>query len=66
MLGGRLHVGASVSFTVTVKLQFVSVLSELASLAVQFTVVVPTTKFDPLAGVHEIVAPVQLSEAVPM
>ena len=49
---------------VTVKLQFVSGLSGLASLAVQLTVVAPTGKFAPLAGVHEIVEPGQLSDAV--
>ena len=63
MLAGRLQVGASVSFTVTVKLQVVSELSGLASLAVQLTVVVPTLNVDPLAGLHRIVAPGQLSLA---
>ena len=63
MLAGRLQVGASVSLTVTVKLPIVSGLSGLASLAVQFTVVVPTGKVAPLAGLQTTLAPGQLSEA---
>jgi len=45
--------------TVTVKLQ-VLVLPE-ASVAVQLTVVVPTVNIEPLAGLHTVLAPGQLS-----
>jgi hypothetical protein len=62
MSAGQAMVGSSASFTVTVKLQ-VSVLP-LVSVAVQTTVVVPTGKNVPLAGLHAIVAPGQLSLAV--
>ena len=64
MLLGRLQVGASTSLIVTVKLHVVSGLSGLVSLAVQFTVVVPTANVEPLAGLQVIVAPGQLSDAV--
>jgi len=52
-------VGFSSSLTVTVKLQ-VLVLPE-ASVAVQLTVVVPTVNIEPLAGLHTVLAPGQLS-----
>jgi hypothetical protein len=48
--------------TVTVKVQVVILLD--ASVAVQVTVVVPTGKVEPDDGVHEVVAPGQLSVAV--
>ena len=64
MFAGRLHVGASASFTVTVKEQLVLGLSGLASLAVQLTVVVPTENVEPDAGKQLIVAPGQLSLAL--
>ena len=48
--------------TVTVKLQ-VAVLPDV-SVAVQVTVVVPTGKIEPLAGLHTVVTPRQLSDAV--
>jgi hypothetical protein len=50
------------SKTVTVNEQ-VAVLPD-ASVAVQVTVVVPAGKIDPEGGVHEVVTPGQLSEAV--
>ena len=50
------------ALTVTVKLQL-SLLPE-ASVTLHFTVVVPTTKFDPEAGVEVTVVPGQLSETV--
>ena len=50
------------STTVTVKLQ--GVLLPCASLAVQVTVVVPTAKDVPLAGLQLAVAPGQLSVGV--
>ena len=61
MLAGQFAVGFSLSFTVTVNEQ-VPVLLE-ASVAVQFTVVVPAANLLPEAGVQETVAPAQLSEA---
>jgi hypothetical protein len=47
-----------------VKEQLVSLLSGLASEAVQLTGVVPTGNTEPLAGLQTIVAPGQLSDAV--
>jgi hypothetical protein len=61
MLARQLAVGFSLSLTVTVNEQ-VPVLLE-ASVAVQFTVVVPAAKVEPEAGEQEMVAPAQLSEA---
>ena len=46
------------------KLHVVSGLFGLASLAVQVTVVTPTAKVEPEAGVQEAVAPEQLSVGV--
>jgi hypothetical protein len=63
---GRLHVGACVSCTVTVNEHIVSGLSGLVSVAVQLTVVVPTENIEPLIGLHIMLAPGQLSEAVAM
>ena len=54
-----MQTGASVSLTVTLKVQ-VSALPE-ASVAIQVTGVVPTGKTEPEAGVQLIVAPGQLS-----
>ena len=54
--------GFSVSLIVTVKLQVL--LFPLASLAVQVTVVVPTTNVLPLAGRQAILVTAQLSLAV--
>jgi hypothetical protein len=48
--------------TVTEKLQ-VAVLPD-ASVAVQVTVVVPTGRIEPLGGLHTVVTPGQLSDAV--
>jgi len=62
MLAGQLAVGGSLSVTVTVKLH-VAVRPE-ASVAVQLTVVVPTGKSPPEAGLQRIVAPEQLSLAL--
>src|SRR5436305_15251718 len=50
MLAGRLHVGASVSLTVTVKVQEAS--GETPFEAVQVTVVTPFGKAKPEAGLH--------------
>src|SRR2546426_6235575 len=58
---GQLICGASLSVTVTVKLQ-VEVLP-CASVAVLVTVVVPTAKLLPLAGALATVTPAQLSVA---
>lgn len=55
-------VGAWVSLTVTVKLHEAVLL--LVSVAVQLTVVTPFGKVEPEAGLHETVAPEQLSLAV--
>jgi hypothetical protein len=62
MSAGQAAVGASVSLTVTVKEQ--ALVFPLASVAVQFTVVVPLGKVEPLAGVQLILAPEQLSLAL--
>ena len=62
MLGGQIITGGSVSTTVTVKLQLA--VSPAASVAVQVTVVVPTGKVEPEAGLHEQLTPGQLSVAV--
>ena len=65
MFGGQdARCGASVSLTVTVNEQVLSGLSGLVSLAVQFTVVVPAGKTEPLAGLHTMLALPQLSDAV--
>lgn len=63
ILAGRLQVGASTSFTVTVNEQDVEVLP-LVSVAVQLTVVVPLGKAVPDDGLQEVVTPGQLSFAV--
>lgn len=63
MAGGQLTTGGSVSFTVTVKVQVASGLLGLVSAAVTVTVVVPTGKKDPEAGLAVTVAPPQLSVA---
>ena len=62
MLAGHVIFGASVSLTVTVKVQAL-VLPE-ASLAVQVTVVVPVAKVEPLGGTQVRLKLVQLSVAV--
>ena len=54
--------GASASFTVTVKEQLA--LLPAASVAVQWTVVMPFEKRLPLAGLQPMLAPAQLSLAV--
>jgi hypothetical protein len=59
MLPGQVNVGGSVSITKTLKLQLAVL--PLASVAVQFTGVVPLPKLDPLAGVQLTLAPGQLS-----
>lgn len=64
IFAGQVRLGACVSLTRTVKVQVVSTLFGLASLAVQVTVVTPTTKVEPEAGVQEAVAPGQLSVGV--
>ena len=61
MLPGQFAVGASVSFTVTVKLH--DELFPAASVAVQVTVEVPTANVEPEAGLQDIVEP-QLSVVV--
>ena len=61
MLAGQLAVGASLSTTVTVKLH--EEVLPLASVAVQVTVVVPSAKVEPEAGVQLIVE-LQLSVVV--
>jgi hypothetical protein len=64
LVGQAPSVGACVSLTVTVKLQFGDILPA-ASVALQVTVVVPTGKLDPEDGVQVIVGEaVQLSVAV--
>ena len=60
--GQPLITGAWLSTTVTVKVH--GVLLPCASVAVQVTVVVPTAKVLPLAGVQLAVAPGQLSVGV--
>ena len=62
MSGSWVMVGFWVSFTVTLKLMLAT-LPE-ASLAEQFTVVMPTGKTEPEAGVQLKVAPGQLSLAI--
>src|SRR5206468_1088010 len=62
MLAGQVIAGASVSLTVTVKLQVA--LLPWPSSAPQFTVVGPRAKLLPLAGVQVTVAVPQLSVAV--
>jgi len=61
-LAGQVITGFSVSLTVTLKLQ-VAVLPE-ASVAVQVTLFVPFAKVEPLAGLHTLVTPGQLSVAL--
>ena len=56
-------VGFCVSTTCTVKVQGADILFE-ASVALQLTVVVPTVKLEPEAGVQVTVAPGQLSVTV--
>ena len=63
-LAGQVIAGACVSLTLTVKVQVELRLSGLASLAVQVTVVVPTGKKLPEAGLQLTVTPGQLSDAV--
>src|SRR5206468_3672976 len=58
----QLICGACVSFTITVKLQLAVL--PCASVAVLVTVVVPTAKLVPLAGLLDTVTPGQLSVAV--
>ena len=62
-LGGQVMVGGCVSFIVTVNVQGADMLPEV-SVALQLTVVVPTGKNEPEAGVHVTVCPGQLSELV--
>src|SRR5439155_18044827 len=62
MSAGQTIVGGCASLTVTVKLQ-VPVLPDV-SVAVQLTVLVPTGKVAPEAGLQAIVEPEQLSVAV--
>ena len=57
-----LNDASAVHCTATLKAQ-VAVLPE-ASVAVQVTVVVPVGKLEPEAGLHDVVTPGQLSEAV--
>jgi hypothetical protein len=62
MSAGHIAIGGSGSFTVTLKEQVLSL--PLASVALQFTVVVPFGKAEPLGGVQLMLAPEQLSLAV--
>src|SRR5881397_731471 len=62
MFPGQVSVGASVSLTVTVKVQ--ALVLPLLSLAVQVTVVTPLLKVEPLGGTQTLVTPGQLSLAV--
>ncbi len=62
MPAGTVNAGFSVSFTVTLKLPVV--LLPCASVAVTFTVVVPTANVEPDKGVLTTVTPGQLSAAV--
>src|SRR5207249_7579096 len=62
ILAGQVMTGASLSLTVTVKLQVA--LLPWPSLALQFTVVGPRAKLLPLAGMQVTVAVPQLSVAV--
>jgi hypothetical protein len=59
MLVGQLMLGASVSLTVTVKVQ--ALVLPLLSLAVQVTVVTPLLKVAPLVGLQLTLLPEQLS-----
>ena len=59
--GGQLIIGGSVSLTVTLKEQLAVL--PLASVATQFTVVLPLGKVDPLGGAQLTLAPGQLSLA---
>jgi hypothetical protein len=59
MFAGHVSVGASVSFTVTVKVQ--ALVLPLVSLAVQVTVVTPLLKVEPLVGLQLTLLPEQLS-----
>ena len=59
---GHVATGACVSCTVTVNEQLLVLFD--ASVAVQLTVVAPTGKVEPDAGVHTTVVPGQLSEVV--
>jgi len=61
MLAGHVITGFSVSLTVTLKLQ-VAMLPE-SSVAVQVTKLVPLANVEPLAGLHAVVTPGQLSLA---
>jgi hypothetical protein len=62
MGAGHVAVGGSVSLTVTVTEQVLVL--PLASVAVQFTVVTPLAKVEPLEGAQLMLAPGQLSLAV--
>ena len=64
MFAGHVIAGGCVSLTVTVNMQVAFGLSGDVSIAVQVTVVVPTAKNVPDAGVHVVVTPGQLSEAI--
>lgn len=64
VLAGAMIVGGCVSLTVTVNVHTESGLLGLASFAVTVTVVTPTGKNEPLAGVAITVAPGQLSDTV--
>ena len=61
-LSGQARIGATLSLTATVKLQF-AVLPE-ASVAVQVTLLVPLLKVEPLGGRQTLVTPEQLSLTV--
>ena len=61
-LAGQVIAGASVSLTVTVKMQLE--LFPLSSVASHVTVLVPTEKVEPLGGLHTTVTMVQLSLAL--
>lgn len=63
MFAGQVTEGFWVSLTVTVKLQGSDILFD-ASVAVHVTVVIPTGKLDPDAGLQFTVAPGQLSIGV--
>ena len=62
MFAGQVRVGFCVSTTVTVNVQ--DAVRFDASVAVQVTVVVPTAKVEPEAGVQDAVAPGQFSVGV--
>ena len=62
MFDGQLITGGVVSWMVTVKVQELRLVA--ASVAVQFTVVTPLAKVEPLGGLHDTLTPGQLSVAL--